>query len=321
MTDTDTSTSTSSGEQFAQIGAVRLCYETFGEKALPPLLLVMGLSSQMVLWEDEFCEKLASRGFWVIRFDNRDVGRSTIMRDSPVPTRLQLALRDRRGASYSLADMAADAAGLLGHLGVEAAHVVGASMGGMIAQLIAINHPNRVLSLVSIMSSTGNRRVGNPNPALLPLLLRRRPRDREEYIRDFIATFRAIGSRRHPPGEDRLRAVAERCYERGVHPAGAARQLAAIVTAEDRTPLLARISVPTTVIHGDSDRLVSPSGGRASASAIPGASLVMIPGMAHDLPPALWDRVIDEIVLCAERAREAMTARADSNQLQKEDVR
>ena len=321
MTDTDTSTSTSSGEQFAQIGAVRLCYETFGEKALPPLLLVMGLSSQMVLWEDEFCEKLASRGFWVIRFDNRDVGRSTIMRDSPVPTRLQLALRDRRGASYSLADMAADAAGLLGHLGVEAAHVVGASMGGMIAQLIAINDPNRVLSLVSIMSSTGNRRVGNPNAALLPLLLRRRPRDREEYIRDFIATFRAIGSRRYPPGEDRLRAVAERCYERGVHPAGAARQLAAIVTAEDRTPLLARISMSTTVIHGDSDRLVSPSGGRASASAIPGASLVMIPGMAHDLPPALWDRVIDEIVLCAERAREAMTARADSNQLQKEDVR
>ena len=318
---TDTSTSTSSGEQFAQIGAVRLCYETFGENALPPLLLVMGLSSQMVLWEDEFCEKLASRGFWVIRFDNRDVGRSTIMRDSPVPTRLQLALRDRRRASYSLADMAADAAGLLGHLGVEAAHVVGASMGGMIAQLIAINDPNRVLSLVSIMSSTGNRRVGNPTPALLPLLLRRRSRDREEYIRDFIATFRAIGSRRYPPGEDRLRAVAERCYERGVHPAGAARQLAAIITAEDRTPLLARISVPTTVIHGDSDRLVSPSGGRASASAIPGASLVMIPGMAHDLPPALWDRVTDEIVLCAERAREAMTARADSNQLQKEDVR
>ncbi len=312
--------STSSGEQFAQVGAIRLCYETFGQKALPSLLLVMGLSSQMVLWEDEFCEKLASRGFWVIRFDNRDVGRSTIMRDSPVPTRRQLLLRDRRGAAYSLADMAADAAGLLGHLGVGAAHVVGVSMGGMIAQLTAINDPERVLSLVSIMSTTGNRRVGRPHPALLPLLLRRRPRDRQQYVTDFIATFKAIGSRRYPPGEDRLRAVAERCYERGVHPAGAARQLAAIVTTEDRTPLLARISVPTTVIHGDDDHLVSRSGGRATASAIPGARLVMIPGMAHDLPPALWDSVIDEIVHCAHRAREAMTARAEDNQLQKEEI-
>jgi pimeloyl-ACP methyl ester carboxylesterase len=288
---------------------------------MPPLLLVMGLATQMVMWEDEFCEKLAARGFWVIRFDNRDVGRSTIMRDSPVPTRLQLALRDRRGASYSLADMAADAAGLLGHLGVRGAHVVGASMGGMIAQLIAINDPERVLSLVSIMSSTGNRRVGNANPALLPLLLRRRPHDREAYLRDFIATFTAIGSRRYPPGDDRLRTLAERCWERGVHPAGAARQLAAIVTTEDRTPLLARLSAPTTVIHGDSDRLVARSGGRATAAAIPGARLVMIPGMAHDLPPALWDRVLAEIVLCAGRAREAMTAGADSNQLQKEEFR
>ncbi len=315
-----TETTASSGEQFAHLGAIRLCYETFGDRSLPPLLLVMGLSSQMVMWEDEFCEKLASRGFWVIRFDNRDVGRSTIMRDSPVPSTRQLVLRDHRGAAYSLADMAADAAGLLGHLGVGAAHVVGVSMGGMIAQLIAINDPGRVLSLVSIMSTTGNRRVGRPHPAMLPLLFRRRPRDREGYVHDFIATFKAIGSRRYPPGDDRLRALAERCYERGVHPAGAARQLAAILTTEDRTPLLARISVPTTVIHGDSDRLVLRSGGQATASAIPGARLVMIPGMAHDLPPALWDRVIDEIVLCAQGAREAMTARAENNQLQKEEL-
>jgi pimeloyl-ACP methyl ester carboxylesterase len=313
-----TETTISSGEQFAQVGAVRLCYETFGEKAMPPLLLVMGLATQMVMWEDEFCERLASRGFWVIRFDNRDVGRSTIMHDSPVPTRRQLLLRDRRGAAYSLADMAADASGLLGHLGVQAAHVVGISMGGMISQLVAVNDPERVLSLVSIMSTTGNRRVGNPSPVLMPLLLRQRPRDRDGYVRDFLATFKAIGSRRHPPGEERLRVLAERCYERGVHPAGAARQLAAIITTEDRTPLLARIAVPTTVIHGDSDRLVSRSGGRATASAIPGARLVMIPGMAHDLPPDLWDQVIEEIVLCAQRAGEAMTARADFNRLGKE---
>jgi pimeloyl-ACP methyl ester carboxylesterase len=300
-----------SGEQFADVGAIRLCYETFGEKEQPALLLVMGLSTQMVMWEDEFCEQLAGRGFWVIRFDNRDVGRSTIMRDAHVPTRLQLAVRDRRAAAYSLADMAADATGLLGHLCVQAAHVVGASMGGMIAQLIAINEPDRVLSLVSIMSSTGNRRVGNPSPAMLPLLFRRRPRDRQAYMRDFIATFKTIGSRRYPPEEERLRALAERCFERGVHPAGAGRQLAAILTAADRTPLLARLAVPTTVIHGESDRLVSPSGGRATAAAIPGARLVMIPGMAHDLPPPLWDRVIEEIVLCAQRGREAVTAQEE----------
>jgi pimeloyl-ACP methyl ester carboxylesterase len=311
--------STSSSEQFAPVGAIQLCYETFGDRAMPPLLLVMGLSAQMVMWEDPFCEKLAAQGFWVIRFDNRDVGRSSIIRDSPVPTRRQLLLRDRRAAAYTLADMATDAAALLGHLGVGAAHVVGVSMGGMIAQLMAINDPQRVLSLVSIMSTTGNRRVGNPHPQLLPLLFRGRPRSREDYVRDFIATFKAIGSRRYPPGDDRLRNLAERCYGRGIHPAGSARQLAAVLTTADRTPLLARVTVPTTVIHGDADRLVSPSGGRATASAIPGARLVMIPGMAHDIPPALWDRVLEEIVLRAHGAREAMTERAGLDQLEKEE--
>jgi pimeloyl-ACP methyl ester carboxylesterase len=315
-----TGTTAGSSEQFDRVGDIRLCYESFGDRALPPILLVMGLASQMVMWEDQFCENLAARGFWVIRFDNRDVGRSTILRDSPVPTVLQLTLRDRRGASYSLADMAADAAGLLDQLGVGAAQVVGASMGGMIAQLMAINHPERVQSLVSIMSTTGNRRVGNPNPTLLPVLLRRRPREREAYLRDFMATFTAIGSRRYPPGEDRLRALAERCWERGSHPAGAARQLAAIVTAPDRTPLLARLSLPATVIHGDADRLVSRSGGRATAAAIPGARLVMIPGMAHDLPPTLWDQAIDEIVLCGQRGGEANNARAGESQLEKEEA-
>jgi pimeloyl-ACP methyl ester carboxylesterase len=314
---------TSSKEQFARVGAIKLCYESFGDRALPPLLLVMGLATQMVMWEDEFCERLARRGFWVIRFDNRDVGRSTILRDAPVPTRLQLLVRERRAASYSLADMAADAAGLLDHLGGRAAHIVGASMGGMIGQLIAINQPDRVLALVSIMSTTGNRRVGNPHPTLLPVLLRRRPRDREAYLRDFIATFTAISSRRYPPGDDRLRALAERCYERGVHPAGAARQLAAILTAPDRTPLLNRLTVPATVIHGDADHLVSPSGGRATAAAIPGARLVMISGMAHDIPPVLWDQIIEEIVLCTQRGKkaEAINARAGADQLEKEESR
>ena len=292
----------SSGERRARVGELELCYETFGPDTLPPLLLVMGLGSQMVLWDDEFCQALADRGFWVIRFDNRDVGRSTILRGRPVPTRGQLLRRDRRAASYSLDDMADDAAGLLNQLDVRAGHVVGVSMGGMIAQLLAIRHPDRVQSLVSIMSSTGDRRVGRPHPRLYLRVLRRARTDREGYVQDFVATFRAIGSRTYPSAPARLRAIAERCYERGIHPDGAARQLAAILAAPDRTPRLRGLSVPTTVIHGDQDRLVTPSGGRATAAAIPGARLVIVPGMAHDMPPALWPRFIDEIAANTSRA-------------------
>jgi pimeloyl-ACP methyl ester carboxylesterase len=291
----------SSGERFARAGDIELCYETFGDESHPPLLLIMGLNAQMVLWDDEFCATLAGRGFQVIRFDNRDIGRSTILRQAPVPTRWQLLRRDPRGASYTLEDMAGDTAGLLGELGLGAAHVVGVSMGGMIAQALAIEHPTQVRSLVSIMSTTGNRRVGGAHPQLYPHLLRRARTDREGYIEGFLDTYRKIGSRRYPPDEVRKRAMAVRSFERGVHPAGAARQLAAIVAAADRTPLLRHLDVPTTVIHGDSDRLVSPSGGKATAAAVPDARLVVIPGMAHDMPPVLWPQLIDEIVRNAGR--------------------
>jgi pimeloyl-ACP methyl ester carboxylesterase len=291
-----------SDEQRARVGEIELCYGTFGERANPPLLLVMGLGSQMVVWEDAFCERLAGRGFWVIRFDNRDVGRSTILNQLPVPTLAQLVRRDPRAAGYTLEDMADDAAGLLDAVEVEAAHVVGVSMGGMIAQALAIRHPEKVLSLVSIMSTTGNRRVGRTHPFLLPRLVRRRPLDHDGYVRDFIATYNEIGSRQYPPGEDRTRAIAERCFSRGIHPRGAARQLAAIASAKDRTGDLRRLDLPATVIHGTADRLVMPSGGRATAAAIPGARLVEIAGMAHDLPPSLWDQVIEEIEATAARA-------------------
>jgi pimeloyl-ACP methyl ester carboxylesterase len=296
----------SSGERFARVGEIELCYETFGAANNPPLLLVMGLGSQMVLWDDQFCEDLAARGFWVIRFDNRDIGRSTILRDKPVPTTGQLLRRDRRAAAYSLDDMADDAAGLLDQLDVGKAHVVGVSMGGMIAQLLAIRQPERVLSLVSIMSTTGNRRVGRTDLRLYPRLLRRPKLDRLGYVENFLDTFRAIGSRRYPPDPERSRATAERCFDRGVHQDGAARQLAAILAAPDRTPLLKQLHVPATVIHGDADRLVMPSGGRATAAAIPDARLVIVPGMGHDLPPALWPQVIDEIVRDAGRAQGAV---------------
>lgn len=286
---------TGSGERFARAGDLQLCYETFGDPDSPPILLVMGLGAQMVLWEEQFCQMLAERGFFVVRFDNRDIGRSTILREARVPTRTQLFFRDRRGAAYSLDDMAGDAARLIQELEIGPAHVVGVSMGGMIAQLLAIHHPHRVRSLVSIMSTTGNRRVGQAHPRLWPRMLRRLRRDREGYIRDFVEGYEAIGSTRYPPDPERMRRRGERCFDRGLHPAGAARQLAAVVTAYDRTPLLHELSVPTTVIHGSADPLVQPSGGRATADAISGARLVMLEGMGHDLPPELWPQIVDAI--------------------------
>jgi pimeloyl-ACP methyl ester carboxylesterase len=288
------------GEQTARVGDIELCYETFGAGDASPMLLVMGLGSQMVMWEDEFCETLAEQGFRVIRFDNRDVGRSTILRDAPIPTRRQLLLRDRRGASYTLADMAADTAGLLDQLGIESAHVVGVSMGGMISQQLAIDHPQRVRSLVSIMSSTGSRRVGQPNPMLIPRLLRRPSRSRDAYIADFLSTFTAIGSRTYPPDPERLRGLAERCWDRGYTPAGTARQLAAIGIAPDRSGQLRNLRIPATVIHGNEDRLVMPSGGRATAKAIPGAKLIVLRGMGHDMPRQLWPQIFDAVVTTTE---------------------
>jgi pimeloyl-ACP methyl ester carboxylesterase len=259
--------------------------------------MVMGLGTQMVMWEDELCETLADRGLRVIRFDNRDIGRSTILRDRGVPTMRQTVLRDRSAAPYSLDDMAADAVGLLDALGIESAHVVGASMGGMIAQLIAINHPDRAASLVSIMSTTGNHRVGLPRPGMIPLLLRRPHPGHEGYVSDMMSTLRAVGSKRYPSDAARLRGLAERCYERGHDRSGTTRQLAAIQTAPDRTAALGRLRLPAAVIHGSDDALIRVSGGRATAKAIPGARLLELDGMAHDLPRELWPQIVETILL------------------------
>jgi pimeloyl-ACP methyl ester carboxylesterase len=238
----------------------------------------------------------------VIRYDNRDVGRSTVLREAPVPKRWQLAVRDPKGAPYSLDQMADDAAALLEHLQVPAAHVVGASMGGMIAQALAIRHPDRVLSLVSIMSTTGARRVGRPHPRLALRMLRRMASDRDGYIADHLQTYREIGSRDYSFDEAARAELAGRMFDRGIHPAGSARQIAAIVTAADRTEQLRRLRVPTTVIHGDRDPLVNVSGGRATAAAIPGARLLILPGMGHDLPRELWPQIVDAVVANTERA-------------------
>jgi pimeloyl-ACP methyl ester carboxylesterase len=288
-------------EELARIGDIDICYETFGGADDPALLLVMGLGTQMIAWPEEFCRRLAGRGFFVIRYDNRDVGRSTHLRRRP-PTIRQLLLRDKRAAAYSLADMAADGIGLLDRLGIERAHVAGASMGGMIAQTMAARHPHRVLSLASLMSNTGHRWKGTPGLSVYPIFLRRPAVDREGAVESFVSVFRQIGSPGFPFDEAKTRQAAGLSYDRGYNPAGAGRQLAAIIAAGDRTEELRGITAPTLVIHGTEDRMVRPSGGRATAAAIPGAQLLLIDGMGHDLPVGAWDRMIDAIVANARRA-------------------
>jgi len=289
-------------EGFARVGEIELCFESFGSDADPALLLIMGLGTQMVAWPEDFCRQLAEHGFRVIRFDNRDVGRSTHLRELLPPTTRQLLLRDKRAARYSLADMAADAVGLLDELGIERAHVVGASMGGMIAQTMAARHPERVLSLASIMSNTGHRWKGKPGLRVYPIFVRRPAQDRERAIASAIDVCRRIGSTGFPFDEETLRRSAELSFDRGHNPAGGARQLAAIIAAGDRTAELRRISAPTVVIHGTNDPMIRLSGGRATAAAIAGAELVTIEGLGHDLPSGAWDRIVDAIVANTRRA-------------------
>jgi pimeloyl-ACP methyl ester carboxylesterase len=289
-------------EQTCRVGDVDIAYETFGDPSNPALLLVMGLATQMIAWHDDFCAQLADHGFHVIRFDNRDVGRSTPMRHLPVPTLRQLALRSKKAAGYTLTDMAGDAVGLLDHLGIERAHVAGASMGGMIAQTIAIEHPQRVLSLCSIMSNTGARWSGQPKLATYRVLLGKPPQERDKFIDHVLKTYRVIGSPDLDRDENDLRDLAARSFDRGRNPAGSGRQRAAIIASGDRSSRLREIKAPTVVIHGTKDRLVSPSGGRATAKAIPGAKLVTIEGMGHDLPRATWPQIIGAIAENAARA-------------------
>jgi pimeloyl-ACP methyl ester carboxylesterase len=288
-------------ESFCRVGEIELCYETFGDPGDPAMLLVMGLGTQMLGWHEDLCAELASRGFFVVRYDNRDIGRSSSVRGAP-PTTWQLARRSRRAAVYSLEDMAADGVGLLDHLGIERSHVVGVSMGGMIGQVMAARHPGRVRSLASIMSSTGSLLSGQPNMRATAMLLRRPPRERDAYIESGVRLFHYIGSPGFSRDEDDLREILARSYERGGDPNGSGRQLAAILASGDRRRLLRTISAPTVVIHGTADRLVNPSGGRATARAIRGARLVKIEGMGHDLPRGAWPQILGAVVENARRA-------------------
>ncbi|MGH2824171.1 MAG: alpha/beta fold hydrolase, partial [Thermoleophilaceae bacterium] len=238
-------------EQRAPANGIEIVYETIGDPSDPPLLLVMGLGMQLIHWDRELCERLAGRGFRVIRFDNRDAGRSTQI-DAPVPNLMRAMAGLRFHAPYLLDDMADDAFGLLDHLGIESAHVAGASMGGMIAQAMAIRRPDRVRSLTSIMSTTGERRVARPKLRVWGVLMRRAPAGKDASVEHFVRVFRLIGSKGFPFDEERFRTLAAASYERGHRPAGTARQLAAIMASGDRTGRLRELRIPTTVFHGRS---------------------------------------------------------------------
>jgi pimeloyl-ACP methyl ester carboxylesterase len=295
-------------ETFCDIGGgISLCYERFGNEADPPMLLIMGLGTQMIGWPDEFCAQLAERGFHVIRFDNRDIGRSTRIKGPP-PTPRQLTTRKIEPVLYTLSDMARDAVNLLDQLNLAPAHIVGASMGGMIAQTVAAQHPNATRSLVSIMSNTGNRWKGQPHFSIYRYLLRRAPDDRQGYIEYTTKVFEAIGSRGLPFDKHRVRDMVARSYERGHDPAGAGRQLGAIIASGDRTAELRTIRVPTLVIHGSKDRMVAKSGGAATARAIPNARLMVIDGMGHDLPEAAWPQLVAAIADHAHAADRTVSA-------------
>ena len=288
---------------------IHLEYDTFGDPSDPPLLLVMGLGFQLIHWDPELCRRLADRGFYVIRYDNRDVGLSTKIRGGPKPNPMAAFAGFTGSASYTLWDMADDAATLQDRLEIPAAHVVGISMGGMIAQSLAIKHPERVLSLASMMSTTGNRRVGLPRMRALALLLKKAPQEREAYLDFAIGVQKVIGSRKYLD-EERTRAIAGAAFDRCHYPIGMLRQLVAISASGDRTEQLQRVDAPTVVIHGSDDPLVPARAGHATARAIPGARMVEIADMAHDLPPAVYEQVVDAIVENTERSPAAAASAA-----------
>lgn len=289
----------------ATANGISITYEDKGPKDAPAILLVMGLGGQLTLWPDEFVDALVAHGFRVIRYDNRDVGLSTRFDAAGVPNLkwmfVKAALKLPVRSAYTLADMAADGMALLDHLGIERAHVVGASMGGMIAQHIAARYPGRVLSLTSIMSTTGNPRLPRAQKEAMRVLANRpMSGDTEAIIAYSINAARVIGSPDYPAEEERLQRRVRNDHERGWYPQGVARQMAAIVADGDRRPMLKSIKAPTLVIHGEADPLVPLAGGRDTAENIPGARLLTIPGMGHDLPLALVDTLSGAI---AEHAR------------------
>ena len=294
------------GPQIARANGIDICYEIFGDPKAQPMLLIMGLGAQMVLWDDDFCEQLAARSFRVIRFDNRDIGQSSKLsggtRLSPLELLKLRFLKIPVAAPYKLTDMARDTTGLMDVLGIRSAHLVGASMGGMIAQEIAISDAERVRSLTSIMSTTGNPKVPPPTREAAALLMAPPPATKEEYLVRFAQTWKLLRVGSFPEDEARDRDRAERIYARGLNPAGVGRQLRAILASGNRKERLRQVKAPTLVIHGTVDPLVRPEGGKDTAASIPDAKLLMIEGMGHAIPVPMWPRIIDAIATHAKGA-------------------
>lgn len=281
------------------VNGIELCYDTFGDRSSPPLLLIMGLGTQMIAWEEAFCEELAGRGYFVVRFDNRDVGLSSKLSQHGMPDVVSLFSQALMGkpvkAPYTLRDMANDTVGLLDALDIERAHIVGASMGGMIGQEMAIHHPQRMLTLTSIMSSTGDPKLPTATPEAMAVLFAPPAKTREAFIENYKRVWTVLRGPGFPLDAAKDPERAARVWDRGVNPEGRARQLVAILASGDRTAALANVRVPTLVIHGDIDPLARYEGGVATAKAIPGARLVTIKGMGHALPIPLWPQLIDAI--------------------------
>ena len=285
--------------QIARANGIDLCYEIFGDAAAEPMLLIMGLGAQMIHWDDDFCRQLAGRGFRVIRFDNRDIGKSSRMsggkRLSPLELLKLRFLKIPVAAPYRLRDMAEDVTGLMDALGIKSAHLVGASMGGMIAQELAISFPQRVRSLTSIMSTTGNPKVPPPTREAAAMLMAPPPATKQEFLERFAQTWKILRVGSFPEDEALDRSRAERTYERGLNPAGVGRQLRAILASGSRKERLRSVKAPTLVIHGTVDPLVRPEGGKDTAASIPGARLLMVEGMGHALPIPMWPQIIAAI--------------------------
>ncbi len=286
-------------EAFAEANGIQLCYDTFGDEHHPPLLLIMGLGGQMIGWPDEFCANLVEQGFWVIRFDNRDIGRSTRFDEAGVPNVMKIMMAAGQGQSpsvpYLLRDMAKDCVGLFDALGIKKAHIVGASMGGMITQELLIHHPDRILTATSIMSTTGDPSLPQPTPEAMTALMTPVPQERDKYLDHSVGTWRILSGDVFPFHEAEVRESAARAYDRGLNPAGMARQMAAIFASGSRREPLKQVKVPTLVIHGEADPLVPLAAGEDTAVHIPNAELLIIEGMGHGLPIETWPQIIEGI--------------------------
>ena len=287
-------------EQLVATNNIDINYDSFGDKSHPAIILIMGLATQMIYWDEQFCKLLASQGYWVIRFDNRDNGKSTWLDSIPPPSSLALltnaVFKRPLGATYLLPDMMKDTVGLLDALHLESAHIVGASMGGMIAQEIAINHPHRVKSLTSIMSTTGNKRLPKPSTAFSFKMLKRPPKDVNKAVTYGMHVWRMIQGDHYPFDEQKVLSLITRALQRGFNPAGNTRQLAAILDSQDRTEALNSLTVPSLILHGEDDPLVLVDCGYATAKAIPNAKIKTYPGMGHTIPSQLYDDITKQIL-------------------------